>query len=69
MNQTKTDIRITAIVKPNGERYVYLFGDGDYQSLCRVLAKHACNPGLSFTWKDAASVMWRVRKDNLEWVL
>lgn len=48
-------LNVVALVK-DGERYIYLY-DRDpvsYAVLQQTLARHACNPGLTFNWRDAA---------------
>ncbi len=64
MNRIKqpTGIDIIALVKPNGERYVYVYNQGDRFTLTLALGRHAANPELSLTWKEAANVILRVRK-------
>ena len=53
-----TDNRIrTVVVVKEGERYVFRFTNATRKALLIALARHAKNPELSFTWRDATEVV------------
>jgi hypothetical protein len=50
---------LIAIVR-DGEQFLFLFqGPDDLVELSRAVGRHAANPDLSFTWRDAATVIQR----------
>ena len=55
-------VNILAIVRDDGERYVFLFDDANRQATLRKLGEYASNPELSFTWYDAAILSRKMRK-------
>lgn len=54
------DLNITALVK-GPENYILIFADDQREEALRTLGRWACNPGLSFTWHDAAELSKRIR--------
>lgn len=56
------DINIVAIVKDSGERVIILFDDSNQAEALRTVGRWASDPGLSFTWYDAAKVAQKIRK-------
>ena len=54
------DINVLVLVK-GGERYTWLYCDGQREGVLRSLGRYAANPDLSFTWFDAAMLCQRVR--------
>ena len=54
------DINVIALVKGE-ERYVYLYDDESRGEALQMLAKHAADPELSFSWYDAAVLGQKVR--------
>ncbi len=63
MEDTSKDINLLALVK-NKERYIFLYEDGSRAETLRMLGRFASNPGLSFTWYDAAVLSQKVRAKN-----
>lgn len=55
------DINVMALVKGT-ERYVFLYDDDHQREALQTLGRFASNPGLSFTWYDAAVLSQRVRE-------
>lgn len=49
----RRELNVLALIKGN-ERYVFIYDDDSRQELFDVLRDQAANPGLSFTWFDAA---------------
>lgn len=46
------------VVASEGQRYIFVFRDeDDVAELRRVVGRFAADPGLSFTWLDAAVVV------------
>ena len=60
MNQ---DINVLALVK-GSERYVFLYDDSSRAETLRTLGRYASNPGLSFTWYDAAVLSQKIRQES-----
>jgi hypothetical protein len=50
------DKLVLAIVKEDGERYVFVYEDADHDQLMHILDKFAADPELSFSEKDAQAV-------------
>ena len=46
-------LNILALVKSDGERYVFTFPDGRHWELLQVLSRYANDPELSLTHSDA----------------
>ena len=55
-------ITILARIRPDGERYIFIFDDENRRSIRQRLGQMAADPALSFTWVDAAMVSSRMRK-------
>lgn len=55
------DIQTLALIKGN-EKYVFLYDDATRGEVLRTLGRFASDPGLSFTWYDAAELSKTVRK-------
>jgi hypothetical protein len=55
------DINVLALVKAE-ERYIFLFDDNNRAETLRTLGRYASDPGLSFTWYDAAVLSQKIRK-------
>jgi hypothetical protein len=54
-------ITILARVRPNGERYIFIFDDDNRRSIRQRLGQMAIDPDLSFSWVDAAMVASKMR--------
>jgi hypothetical protein len=48
------------------ERYVFVFSDASRAETLRTFGRFASDPGLSFTWYDAAVLSAKVRKEEHE---
>jgi len=59
------DINVLALVKGE-ERYIFLYDDEHKSDALRTLGRYASNPGLSFSWYDAAVLSQRIRQTALE---
>ena len=57
------DINVLALVKGR-ERYIFLYDDTQRAETLRTLGRYASDPGLSFTWYDAAVLSQKVRHSN-----
>ena len=57
------DIRrdVIALVKSNGERYVFLFDRESHETVQKTLARFAADPELSLTWYDAAILSQKLK--------
>lgn len=49
------------VVKCHGERFAFIWQDGDEGAVCNVFGRFAANPDLCFTWYDAAKAAAKVR--------
>lgn len=56
------EVNVLALVRPDGERYVFLYADEDKEAVLQVLGRFASDPDLSFTWSDAAKLAQRIRQ-------
>lgn len=56
----RRELNVLALIKGN-ERYVFIYDDDSRQALIDVLRDQAANPGLSFTWFDAAVLTEKAR--------
>ncbi len=57
------DSGINVLCRAKGEeRYVFLFDDENCAETLQTLGRYADNPGLSFTWYDAAVLSQKVRQ-------
>lgn len=45
---------ILAVVKNDGERYIFVYDNHSREQLIQLLASYADNPDLSFNWDDAS---------------
>lgn len=59
----RRELNVLALIKGN-ERYVYLYDDDSRPSLIDALRDHAANPGLNFTWFDAAVLTEKAREQS-----
>lgn len=50
-----------ALVKSNGERYVFLFDRESHETVQKTLARFAADPELSLTWYDAAILSQKLK--------
>ena len=51
-----------ALVKDDGERYIFLYDDESAPQVMWALSRFASNPDLSFNWYDAAVLSQKVRR-------
>ena len=60
---------VLAIAKDDGQRYLFLYDDGDesYNLLLRSLGEMAADPTLTFTFYDAAVLTSRARQLREIW--
>jgi len=58
----ENDINVLALVKGE-ERYIFLYDDGQEAAMMRQLGRFASNSELSFSWRDAAVLSNKVRKN------
>lgn len=66
MEPETTELEVLAMVKPTGERYVFIYADDPLSrsELFRTLGRFAGNPDLDFTWYDAAVLSNKARERN-----
>ena len=57
---TYDNVNVLALIKGK-ERYVFLYDDYSHAETVRQIERYACNPKLSFTWKDATVLSLKVR--------
>jgi hypothetical protein len=55
------EYNVLALVKGK-ERYIFVFDDESRQELIEVFREQAADPGLSFSWYDAAVMTQKVRE-------
>jgi hypothetical protein len=55
------EINVLALMKGE-EQYIFLFDDKNRTETLRMLGRYAANPGLSFSWYDAAVLSERIRQ-------
>ncbi|HXG10544.1 MAG TPA: hypothetical protein VNK04_12350 [Gemmataceae bacterium] len=55
------EFNVLALIKGN-ERYVFVYDDASRQPLIDTLRDHAADPGLSFSWFDAAVLTAKARE-------
>jgi len=55
-------ITILARIRPDGERYIFIYDDDNRRSIRQRLGQMAMDPELAFTWVDAAMVASKMRK-------
>ena len=58
------DVRVIALVKTNGERYVFFWIAENRAEVLRTLGRFAVNPELSFSWYDAALLSQKIRNET-----
>lgn len=56
-----TGRNVLAIVKQNGQRFVFVYPDGEERQMLQTLREFAADPELDFTIQDAAVLSERVR--------
>jgi len=56
--------QIIAILRNDGERYVFLFDEhpASSEKLLQLAGQYAADPSLSFTWLNACQVAWKLRE-------
>ena len=55
-----TGVNVVALVKPDGERYVFLYDDESSLETRRTLSRFAADPELSLTWGDAGVLVQKM---------
>jgi len=53
---------VLALVKDDGQRYVFLYDDDSAEELLRTFGRYASDTGLSFSWYDAAVLSQKLRE-------
>lgn len=56
----RREFNVLALIK-GGERYVYVYDDGSRDALINAFRDQAADPGLSFSWLDAAVLTDKAR--------
>ena len=59
----RRELNVLALLKGQ-ERYVFVYDDGSHEDLLDVFRQYASNPGLSFTWFDAAVLTDKARQQQ-----
>ena len=59
------EFNVLALIKGD-ERYVFVYDDASRDSLIDAFRDHAAEPGLSFTWFDAAILTEKARAQASE---
>lgn len=59
----RRELNVLALIKGD-ERYVYIYDDDGRQSLIDAFREQASDPGLSFTWFDAAVLGDKAREQE-----
>ena len=59
---TRQTSNAIVLMKPNGERYVFIFDDDNRDETARQSGRFAANPLLSFNWYDCAAMADELRK-------
>jgi hypothetical protein len=57
----RREFNVLALIK-GGERYIYVYDDDSRQPLIDAFRDQAADPGLSFTWFDAAVLTEKARE-------
>jgi hypothetical protein len=57
----RREFNVLALIK-GSERYIFVYDDDSRPSLIDALRDQAANPGLSFTWFDAAVLTDKARE-------
>lgn len=55
-------MNVLVLIKPDNERYIVLYNEGQDRDALRALGRWASDPELSFTWYDAATLSNRMRE-------
>ncbi len=55
------EINVVALVRGE-EQYIFMFDEANRTETLRMLGRYAADPGLSFTWFDAAVLSQKVRE-------
>jgi len=50
-------------LKRDGQTYIFRFDDASHRALVGVLGRFAADPGLNFTWHDAAVLCKKARQE------
>ena len=67
MNRIDADNPIHVLVFVKGEeRYVFLFDEDNRAEVLRTFGRFASDPGLKFSWYDAALLSQRVRGNKTD---
>lgn len=61
----RRELNVLALIKGT-ERYVYIYDDNSRQPLIDAFRNQAADPGLSFTWFDAAVLTDKAREQTRE---
>lgn len=56
-------LQVIALVK-NDERYIFIYDDDTRNKVTRTFGRFAADPGLDFTWHDAAVLAATVRAEK-----
>lgn len=48
------------------QHFIFAFDDANRDETLRQLAKFAANPGIEFSWHDAAQLSQKIRQGNYE---
>jgi hypothetical protein len=57
----RRELNVLALIKGD-ERYIFVYDDASRETLLDALRDHAANPGLSFSWFDAAVLTNKARE-------
>ena len=57
------EVNVLALMK-GPERYVYVYDDTSHRELIDAFRDHAADPGLSFSWFDAAVLTEKARQQS-----
>lgn len=63
---TDETIDVTALVRPDGERFVLLYTHRTRAEALRTLGRWASNPELGFTWYDAAVLSGKISNQQTD---
>ncbi len=64
MNYNLESVNVLALVKDDGESYIFLYSDKNRTETIRVLGRFARNEDLSFTWDDVALLTKKIIETN-----
>lgn len=54
-------LNVLAIIKDDGERFIFIFDTASVEALCRRLGQMAADPEMNFSWADAAVLATKAR--------